>query len=377
MVEISVIMPAYNEEDHLDESLNSIINQSFKDLEIICVNDGSTDNTLDRLNEFASKDARIKVYSQENQGPGGASNTGLSKATGKYIYFMDADDILELNALEEFYSIMQENGLDFLLFRAIVYDEDTGEYYSDPYYSMDELRKELGGEIFDWRDIGESIFKICVTPWCKFYNHEFIKKTGAKFPLKLVYHDNIFFWEILFNSNKIYFYDKVLYTRRIHSSSCTFSFDERNIHSIETNNLIIQTFIKYGQFEKYIKTLYNNKIGGINTRYDQIRDEFKELFFTEMKKDYVKIIGHERYDEFCSELDRDCLGYFNNVINSENHVEYDLRNRILRLEIAYEDMANEIERLGRENKKLSELNEDILSSNSWKITGPLRKLRNR
>ena len=96
-----------------------------------------------------------------------------------------------------------------------------------------------------------------------------------------------------------------------------------------------------------------------------------------MKKDYVKIIGHERYDEFCSELDRDCLGYFNNVINSENHVEYDLRNRILRLEIAYEDMANEIERLGRENKKLSELNEDILSSNSWKITEPLRKLRNR
>ena len=71
-----------------------------------------------------------------------------------------------------------------------------------------------------------------------------------------------------------------------------FSFDERNIHSIETNNLIIQTFIKYGQFEKYKKTLYNKKIGGINTRYDQIRDEFKELFFTEMKKDYVKIFGN-------------------------------------------------------------------------------------
>lgn len=377
MVEISVIIPAYNAEDYLDESLNSIINQSFRDLEIICVNDGSTDSTLERLNEFASKDNRIKVYSQENQGPGGATNTGLSKATGKYIYFMDADDSLDLNALEEFYNIMQENDLDFLIFRAINYDEDTGEYYYDSYYSMCELRKELGGEFFDWRDIGESIFKISVTPWCKFYDHEFVKKTGAKFPLRLVYHDNIFFWEILFNSSRIYFYDKALYTRRIHSSSCTFSFDERNIHTIETNNLIIETFIKYGHFEKFKKKLYNNKIGLANRRYEEIRDEFKELFFTEMKRDYMKIMGDESYDEFYSLLERDSKGFFDNVINSENHVEYDLRNRILRLEFAYEDMSDEIERLSRENKELAEVNESLLSSKSWKITEPLRKLRNR
>ena len=81
----------------------------------------------------------------------------------------------------------------------------------------------------------------------------------------------------------------------------------------------------------------------------------------------MKIIGHERYDEFCFELDRDCFGYFNNVVNSQNHVEYDLRNQILRLEFAYVDMSNEIERLSRENKELAELNESIMSSNSWKI----------
>ena len=84
MVEISVIIPAYNAIDYMDESLDSIINQSFKDLEIICVDDGSTDNTLERLEYYASKDSRIQVYTQENQGPGGATNTGLSKAKGKY-----------------------------------------------------------------------------------------------------------------------------------------------------------------------------------------------------------------------------------------------------------------------------------------------------
>ena len=377
MVEISVIIPAYNEEEYLDESVNSIINQSFKDLEIICVNNGSTDNTLEILNEFASKDNRIQVFSQENMGPGGALNTGLSKATGKYIYFMDADDILELNALEESYNVMQEEDLDFLLFGSINYDDDTGEYFYDSYYSMCELRKELGGEIFDWRDIGESIFKISVAPWCKFYNHEFVKKTGAKFPVKLNYPDNVFFWEILFNSHRIYFYDKVLYTRRVHSSSITHAHDEQDIDTIKINNLVIETFIKYGHFEKFKKKLYNYKLGLINKRYEEIRDEFKELFFTEMKKDYVKIIGNENFDEFYHLLERDSLGFFNNVISSENHVECDLRNRILRLEIAYEDMSNEIIRLGRENKELTELNESLLSSNSWKITEPLRKLKNR
>lgn len=199
----------------------------------------------------------------------------------------------------------------------------------------------------------------------------------ARFPLNLIYHDNPFFWEVLFNSKRIYFYDRLLYTRRIHSAPCTNSHDERNIDSIMINNLVIGIFLKYGHFEKFKKKLYNNKIGLVNRRYEEVRDEFKELFFTEMKRDYLKIMEDESYDEFYSLLERDSKGFFDNVINSENHVECDLRNRILRLEIAYEDMSDEIERLSRENKELAELNESLLSSKSWKITEPLRKLRNR
>ena len=377
MVEISVIVPIYNAEDYLDESLNSIVNQSFRDLEIIFVDDGSTDNTLERLNEYAEKDNRIQVYSQENQGPGGATNTGLDKATGKYIYLMDADDIIDLSALGELHSIMEEKDVDMVIFPTIDYDEDTGTYSKPEYFSMSELNELVGDNVFNWRDIGDLIFKISVTPWSKLYKHEIIKKSHARFSLNLIYHDNPFFWEVLFNTERLFFYNKFLYTRRVHSASCTNSHDERNIDTIKINNLVAEIFLKYNHLDEYKYYLYNNKIGLVNTRYDEIRDEFKELFFKEMKKDYMKMIGHERYGEFCSELDRDCLGYFNNVINSENHVEYDLRNRILRLEFAYEDMANEIERLSRENKELTELNESLLSSNSWKLTGPLRKMRNR
>lgn len=128
MAEISVIIPAYNVIDYIDECLNSIINQTFTDLEIICVNNKSTDNTLERLYEYAEKDSRIQVYAQENLGPGGSTNTGLDKTTGKYIYLMDADDILDLNALEEFHNIMEEKDVDMIIFPSIDYDEDTGKY---------------------------------------------------------------------------------------------------------------------------------------------------------------------------------------------------------------------------------------------------------
>lgn len=147
MVEISVILPSYNAIDYLDESLNSIINQTFTDLEIICVNDGSTDNTLERLKEYAEKDSRIQVYTQENRGPGGATNTGLDKATGKYIYLMDADDILDLNALEELYNIMEQKDVDMAIFLSLIYEENTKTYEKQEYYSMPEINEAVGDTI--------------------------------------------------------------------------------------------------------------------------------------------------------------------------------------------------------------------------------------
>ena len=302
MVEISVIIPAYNAIDYMDESLDSIINQSFKDLEIICVDDGSTDNTLERLEYYASKDSRIQVYTQENQGPGGATNTGLSKAKGKYIYFMDADDILELNALEELYDIIEEKNVDFVIFKAINYDQDTGEYFENRYYTMPILHECVGDSIFNWRDIGETIFSICVTPWSKLYKHDVIKKSGAKFPLHLIYHDNLFFWDILFNSDRIYFHDKFLYRRRVHSSSLVNSHNEKSVQTIKTSNLITQKFIDYGYFEDFKAKLYNRKVYLCDCRYRLIRDEFKDFFFIEMKKDFEKILPHEKYDDFYSNL---------------------------------------------------------------------------
>ena len=96
--EISIIIPVYNVEKYLDECLNSAANQTFENIEIICVNDGSTDGSLEILESHASKDKRIRIISQENKGVSSARNEGLDAARGKYIYFMDSDDYMDLNA---------------------------------------------------------------------------------------------------------------------------------------------------------------------------------------------------------------------------------------------------------------------------------------
>ena len=383
MVEISVIIPAYNAIDYLDEAINSIINQSFRDLEIICVDDGSTDNTLEVLQSYASKDNRIQVYHQENQGPGGAINTGLSKAKGKYIYVMDADDILDLNALDDLYNIMEEKDLDFVIFKAINYDEGTGKYYEHDYFTMPKLQKCVGDSVFDWRDIGDNIFYICVTSWSKLYKHELIKENNIQMPSNVIYEDNIFFWQILFNSSKIYFYDKFLYTRRVHSSFIIHSRNERSVDTIKITDLIIQTFIDYGYFEEFKDFLYNRKVSAVHSRYKLINEEFKEFFFTEMKKDFEKIRGHEKYDEFYSNLYTCNKTIFNNVIESETHVEYDLREELSNLNSEYNDLKMEVNSLKKKNKKLDEkvmdlnkFNKSLLSSKSWKFTKPFRSFKN-
>ena len=126
MVKISIIVPVYNTEPYLEQCLDSIINQTLEDIEIICVNDGSTDNSLSILEEYASKDNRIRIINQENKGQGFARNNGLKNVNGEYVLFVDSDDWIELNTCEALYKKVNELDLDMLFFCATSYiaDED-------------------------------------------------------------------------------------------------------------------------------------------------------------------------------------------------------------------------------------------------------------
>ncbi len=112
---VSVIVPVYNTEQYIVEALDSIINQSYKNIEIICINDGSTDNSLSILNDYASKDSRIKVFSQKNKGLPATKNVGVSLANGEYICFVDSDDIISLNTIESSVKLVEKTGCDVVV----------------------------------------------------------------------------------------------------------------------------------------------------------------------------------------------------------------------------------------------------------------------
>ena len=124
MPKVSVIIPVYNVEKYLGECLDSVLRQTLEDIEIICVDDGSTDGSAKMLAEYAAKDPRIRIITQANAGLSAARNVGMDAATGKYIYFLDSDDYIKDDAMEKCFSICERDGLDQLVFNSECLFED-------------------------------------------------------------------------------------------------------------------------------------------------------------------------------------------------------------------------------------------------------------
>ena len=181
---VSVIMPVYNVERYLRECLDSVTNQTLKEIEIICVDDGSTDKSLDILKEYAVKDNRITVITQENLHAGIARNAGLTVALGKYLSFLDSDDFFELNMLEEMHKKAIENKSDIVICNWDIQDE------------IKNIKKQSADGVPTW--VKEIIEKkpefnfatkqntnlTTITnpaPWNKLYKADFVKKTGVRF----------------------------------------------------------------------------------------------------------------------------------------------------------------------------------------------------
>ena len=162
---VSVIIPIYNTENYLREALDSICNQTLQELEIILINDGSTDNSQAIIEEYAQKDIRIHYSIQSNQGQGVARNNGLQLATGKYIYFMDSDDILETDALRQCYQICEQDKLDIICFDAETFAEDsdyTGFYHYCRQNIINETKIWTGIELLNY-ELDHNLF--FVPPW--------------------------------------------------------------------------------------------------------------------------------------------------------------------------------------------------------------------
>lgn len=376
MVEISVIIPVYNCEEFLDDSVGGILNQTFEDIEVICVDDGSTDSSLDRLNEFAEKDSRVRVFHQENQGGGDARNFALTKATGKYLYFMDADDLIYPEALEACHELCEKNDLDFVLFKAVSLFEETGKYEEHEYFTMSRLYECVGDEVFSFEDVGDLLFEFSVTPWGKLYNRKFVMDSGAQFAHRISFHDNKFFWEMLFNSKRIQFLNETYYVRRIHPKSLIGSRDEKFFNVFIAYDQIFEIFRKYNQFEKYKAPLYNWKISILYFRLQKINEAYKQKFMDRIREEIMKMIDEDGKDRVEEMLTKENRTVYDSIMESDTYREFELSMKVDELTRKLNYVKRKNEKLQKDYDESKKLNDELLNSTSWKITKPLRSMRN-
>ncbi len=179
-IDISVIMPVYNSGNYLEQSLSSLTGQTLENIEIICINDGSTDNSAEILGRFSKKDKRIKVLSRNHTGAGGARNAGLFEASGEYVIFLDSDDFFDMTLLEKIAAKGKKVQADALLFGAKRYDDRTGETVDAPRYLWRKLIPEQ--EVFSRKDMDGKLFGLTTPPpWTKAFRKSYIIEQNILF----------------------------------------------------------------------------------------------------------------------------------------------------------------------------------------------------
>lgn len=228
---VSIVIPVFNVEEYLEVCVFSLLHQTYKDLEFIFVDDGSTDNSLTILKDFQELDNRIRIIElKENYGPGNARNLGIEEATGKYILFVDSDDyILEDTVLKLLESWRED--ADICIYNGYSFNDETNEEYKRNYFYIPI-------EFFEKKEIKEEeklILASLHSPCMKVYRTDFLKNKQIFFP-GFIYGEDVEFWiKCLLNTNKIQYVDLMGYRRRIRKSSIMYANSLKNVEDRVNN----------------------------------------------------------------------------------------------------------------------------------------------
>lgn len=218
MCRVSVIIPVYNEEQYLRECLDSVCAQTMKDIEIICVDDGSTDASCDILEEYVRKDNRVSVYHQQNQFAGIARNNGLGHATGEYIAFLDCDDFFAPDNLECMYNQAKKMDADICVCKANRLDETYNVCAAN---RADMVKARVPeSNLFNIHTNSKYILNFTNTViWTKLFRRAFLERENLRFPAHRNAEDAWFTWIALCRAERITTVDRVLMTHRVRSAT--------------------------------------------------------------------------------------------------------------------------------------------------------------
>ncbi|WP_281634371.1 glycosyltransferase family 2 protein [Flavobacterium luteolum] len=306
VIKVSVVIPVYNAKDYLHDCIKSLINQTLEECEFIFINDGSTDNSFEIIESYQKIDSRIKLINQENEGIGEARNAGIEVAIGEYIGFLDNDDFLKIDFLENLYKNAIERDLDILVSKTILgrdgkYIIKDHGFITDLIFTKDFIQEQIIPNLLKTEDL----FAV----WNKIYKRTFIFENNIRFPdNRVIEEDNIFNIQSFNKAKKVLFIDYAGYYYRDVADSKSRKIIENDYFSKALEKYYLDykkeysLSISYEELEKLKAIRFIQRIFYLVYKCSVLKIPFK------IKWDYIKnMVFHEKVYELSKNYDEEIL----------------------------------------------------------------------
>lgn len=294
---VSVIIAAYNCDKYINQCIDSLLNQSFKNFEIIVVDDGSTDRTYSILNEYKTKNKNLYIYRQKNKYAGVARNNGLSRAKGEYVLFLDADDFFEPNMLMLAYQRAKSVDADIVVFKGREYNDVTKEFKNCRFPLSPELFPNKA--VISAGEFGEKLFQAnsCIA-WNKLISKKFIDKVGVKFSSTKSSNDTVFIYTLLSLAKRITLVNEILVNYRTGNPN---SLQRSKAKSWECICIAFfqlkKKLIETGQYESQKRTFINKALQANLYYLSTIDDKTRAIMECSLNNKYFKLLDINKYAE--------------------------------------------------------------------------------
>ena len=273
---VSIIVPVYNAENYLKQCLDSIVNQTYKNIEIICINDASTDNSLSILKEYEENDKRIKILSGEHIGAGKARNLGIENSNGDYLLFLDCDDFFELNMVEEMLNKIINENSDIAICENTIFDDSTGKTVCPPSI----LSKYSNASPINPQTYSKELFTMTsACAWNKMFKATLVKENAVFFEDLTSCNDVTFTYTMLTLAKSISITDKkFVHYRTNQKNNISANRGDKAINGIYALNALKNNLKKHNLLDTFSPTFHCKARGVFLNELLHCNEEQKQLF---------------------------------------------------------------------------------------------------